>query len=207
MKFKLLLTTAFISLASILVKAEDVSTFSIKGSDNNSFSVQLQNVKNPEIKVSFKDSKGYTLYDETVMQSSLNQKRFNIKDLPTGKYTLIVAYDNIIKIQPIVKSYKAIEIKAEDANTIYEPVFRQHSDYLDINMLCLNKLKYSLSITDNEGHVIYSATTDPNKSLQKRFNLSSLTSGSYTFGIEVNENGMHKEFNKTINWSPLMAES
>lgn len=188
-----------------MVKAENVSKFSVKESDKNSFSLQLLNVKNPKIQVSFKDSKGYTLYNETVLQPSLNKKKFNIKDLPSGIYTLIVAYDNIIKIQPIVKGNKAIEIKAEDAQTIYEPVFRQHSDYLDINMLCLKKMKYSLSIMDSEGHVIYSGATDPNKSLQKRFNLSSLASGRYTFSVEVNEDGIYKEFNKTINWSPMMA--
>ncbi|MFT4666959.1 MAG: hypothetical protein ACI9XB_003927 [Gammaproteobacteria bacterium] len=204
MKSKILITTVMLCFASMVSMAEDLSVFSVKVADKSSFVLKLTNIKQAKIQVTLKDEKGATLYNETLMQASLDQKKYDIGKLSSGNYTLVVAYDAVIKVQPIKKG-KVLEIEAEDLQTIFQPCIRQHSQYLDLDMLCLSDLKISLKITDVDGNVIYKELVQPKGSLQRRFNFSTLEYGLYSFTLIIEDPVLYKEFSETIVLSPVIA--
>lgn len=204
-KSKFMISTILLCLISLVAIAKDQSNFSVKATEANSFVLQLTHVKEAQIQVTLKDVEGETLYNETRLQSSLDQQKYDLRKLPIGDYTLVVVYDGVIKIQPIKKRKDILEIKVEELQTIFQPVFRQHSGYLDLNMLCLSDLNISLKISDAEGNMIYRESVQPNGTLQKRFNLSMLDNGNYTFTVEVDDYVVNEEFVELIEWSSALA--
>jgi len=121
---KVLITTAMLCLVSMITMANEVPVFSIEIADQNSIALQLTNVNEPEIQVTLKDSYGVVLHDETLTQSNVNHRKYNFKNLPVGNYVLMVAYDDIIKVQSINKGYGTLEIDADNLQTIFQPFFR-----------------------------------------------------------------------------------
>jgi len=204
-KIKVLITTAMLCLVSIVAMANELSVFSVKIADKNTIALQLSNVIQNQIQVVLKDSDGFTLHVETLDLSDLNQRKYDLSTLPSGSYTLMVTYDDIIKVQTINKKYKTLEIAAEDLQTIFHPTFRQHSKFVDLNMIALSDQKVHLKIRDGEGRLIYDESNQLNGSFQKRFNLSQLDEGSYTFVVEIVGDNINKEFKEFVNWSPKLA--
>ncbi len=204
-KSKFLITIVLLCFTSLVTIAKDLSVFSVEVVDKNSFAVQLKNVKEAQIVVSLKDAKGVLLHKETFMQNRLDNRMYNLGELPSGGYTLVVVYDTVIKVQEIKKGYEILEIEAENLKTIFQPSFRQHSGFLDLNMLTLFDLKYSLEISDGAGNLIYNELVQPERTLHKRFDLSHLDKGSYVFTIRIMDDVLNNEFTKLIELSPTIA--
>jgi len=115
----------------------------------------MTNEKNTEIEVTIKDEKGVTIHQESFKQSGLVQKQYNLKALPAGNYTIVVGSDKMLKVQSFTKVDGIIKLSAEEEQTIFQPTFRKHSQFIDLNMLCNWNEKVSLSIHDSEGRLIY----------------------------------------------------
>lgn len=196
--FLLICITSLSSLAS---------SFAVNITGDNSFGIELPNKSYDQIQVTLKDVNGYTLYDETFMQSNLSQKTFNLKKLPIGDYILKVAYDVQTKIQAIKKNQKSLEIDANDLQTIFQPTLRLYSDYVDLNMLCLVDLDISLTIKDGDGNTIYNELIQTDEILQKRFNLSMLNEGSYTFKLTIKDPIFFDTYEESIEWMPAVTAS
>ena len=205
MKIKIGIFTVILCLISMVTMANELFVFSVKKTDVNTIALQLTHVNQPEINVNLKDANGNTLYQETLEQNRLEERKYDLHQLPFGDYTLIVAYDHVLKIQPIRKDYNSLEISADEVYTIFQPTFRQHDEYVDLNMLCLGKQKLAVRITDSEGNVIHSERNLSNGSFQKRFNFSQLTKGNYTITLGIDDAIINKEFKQLIKWSPAIA--
>ena len=204
-KSKFLLTTAILCLTGMVAKAGELSVFSVTVADKNAFLLQLTHVEQAQIQVSLMDANGVTLHTETLNQHRVDQRKYDIHELPSGNYSLVVAYDAVVKIQPIKKGYETLEIEPAALQTVFQPVIRQNSMYLDLDMLCLSEsLEVSLKIIDAEGRVVYNEVIQPRGALQKRFNLSKLDKGVYTFSVGLVDNVQIKEFTKDIEWSPAI---
>lgn len=205
-KSKFLLTIAILCFTGMVAVAGNAPVFSVKVVDPNAFLLQLTDVEQAQIQITLRDANGATLHTETLKQNRVDQRKYDIKELPAGNYSLIVAYDAVIKIQPIKKGFDTLEIDAVDLQTVFQPVIRQNSAHLYLDMLCLSEdVEISLAIKDAEGRVIYDEVVQPKGALQKRFNLSRLGKGTYTFTVGVVDTVLIKEFNKTIEWSPTIS--
>jgi len=185
--------------------AKETSVFSVKNAGTNGISLQLTNVIETQIQVSIKDLNGVTLYDDTLSKHKINHRKYDLRNLPIGSYSVIVTYDKMMKIQKIKKQHNSIKIEKDTVQTIFKPTFNEHSDYLDLNILSLSKQNIYLKIEDDEGRIIYTNQNQINGSYQKRFNLSQLQEGSYIFTVEFIKDNINKEFTKSINWVPSIA--
>jgi len=110
-KSKVLIATAMLCLVSMITMANEQPVFSVEIAGKNTIALQLTNVNEPEIQVTLKDSYGVILHDETLVQSNVNHRKYNFQNLPVGSYILMVAYDDVIKVQSIKKEYKTLEIE------------------------------------------------------------------------------------------------
>ena len=202
---KFLITTSILCLVSVMSMAKETSVFSVKNAGTNGISLQLTNVIETQIQVSIKDLNGVTLYDDTLSKHKINHRKYDLRNLPIGSYSVIVTYDKMMKIQKIKKQHNSIKIEKDTVQTIFKPTFNEHSDYLDLNILSLSKQNIYLKIEDDEGRIIYTNQNQINGSYQKRFNLSQLQEGSYIFTVEFIKDNINKEFTKSINWVPSIA--
>jgi len=202
---KFLVTTSILCLVSVMSMAKETSVFSVKNAGTNGISLQLTNVIETQIQVSIKDLNGVTLYDDTLSKHKINHRKYDLRNLPIGSYSVIVTYDKMMKIQKIKKQHNSIKIEKDTVQTIFKPTYKEHSDYLDLNILSLSKQNIYLKIEDDEGRIIYTNQNQINGSYQKRFNLSQLPEGSYIFTVEFIKDNINKEFTKSINWVPSIA--
>jgi len=203
---KFLTTTAFVCFISIMAIANERSTFSVNVAEKNMIHLQLSNTQESQIEVSLIDAFGVLLLDEVLTENKVNHRKYDLHNLPIGCYTLVVAYDNVIKIQTIKKDLETIEIESDKIQTISQPTYRQHAKYVDLNMPCLAKQRFYLKIKDNDGNVIYNNMNERNETLEKRFNLEQLDAGNYTFAVGMIGTGINKVFTQTINWSPIIVK-
>ena len=90
--------------------------------------------------------------------------------------------------------------------TIVKPTFRQHAQYVDLNMLCNWNDEVVLQMTDSEGRILYTETIQVEGSaLQRRFNLSELAADSYSISVRLQNAPLNREFSELIKWSPKLA--
>lgn len=200
---KFLISTALLCFISNITIANEGATFSVNVAEKNMINLQFSDANKSQIEVTIIDVFGIILLDEVLTQKKVNHRKYDLNNLPIGDYTLVVAYDDVIKIQTIKKDIDSIEIESDKVQTIYEPTIRQHDKYVDLNMASNANQKVYLEIRDFEGHVIYSDHNQSTGSLEKRFNLENLESGQYTFALGMIGIGINKEFAKTIKWSPI----
>lgn len=201
MNIKIKFLTVILCFCTLIIKAGDKSILTVKVAENSSLVLQLSNVKEAQIQVTLKDLYGVTLHDETLMQHNLDLRKYNLQELPSGSFSLIVAYDDVIKIQPIKKENDVILIEEDKVQTIFRPTFRQHDTYVDLNMLCLSDKKLTIMIEDDKGQIIYSEVNQPKGTLEKRFNLSKLAEGSYSFSVRFSGHILNREFKEKFQWS------
>lgn len=194
--------TLVLCFACLIAKAD---TFSVTIADKNSFKISLLDRNTDQVQVSLKDNYGASVYEDRIASKKVTSRTYDLHQLPKGRYTLIVAYDKTIKVQTIQKEFDNIEINEAELQTIFEPVFKQHSEYIDLNMLCLTEHNISLYINDNEGNLIYSETTKPHGSLAKRFNLMQLNKGFYTISLRIEDSILDTAFEKSFEWTPVIA--
>jgi hypothetical protein len=189
-----------------LQSAKDLSDLSIKSEGRSTFLLELTNDSELDIKATLKNNEGVTIHYDNLSQPGIIQQRYNLQDLPFGTYTLVVASESVLKIQSIFKNEQGIEVNTEALQTVIQPTYRQHSDFLDLNMLCNWNQEVSLTIRDSEGHLIYNETiVQPEESLQRRFDLSMLKEDSYSITVGLSSAMVNQEFMKLFKWSPAIA--
>jgi hypothetical protein len=189
-----------------LQSAKDLSDLSIKSEGRSTFLLELTNDSELDIKATLKNNEGVTIHYVNLSQPGIIQQRYNLQDLPFGTYTLVVASESVLKIQSIFKNEQGIEVNTEALQTVIQPTYRQHSDFLDLNMLCNWNQEVSLTIRDSEGHLIYNETiVQPEESLQRRFDLSMLKEDSYSITVGLSSAMVNQEFMKLLKWSPAIA--
>lgn len=184
---------------------QGLKEISLRVSSQNALALQMTNEKNSEIEVTIKNEEGVTVHQESFKQSGLVQKQYNLKALPAGKYTIVVGFDKMLKVQSFTKVDGGIKLAEAAQHTIFQPTFRRHSQFIDLNMLCNWNEKVSLSIHDSEGRLIYTEMVKPEGTLERRFNLSNLKEDSYSITVGIENQMVNKEFSELIEWTPTVA--
>lgn len=202
---KVLLTVVAICFVNAVSFAKDSSQLSIQSVKKDVIAIQLSNTSPSQVQVSIKDAQGSTVFEETVLPPQINHRKYNLKLLPTGTYTLHIEYDNVIKIKKVIKKFNNVDLASGNFQTIYKPTFNVHSNYVDLTMKRSDNQKISIEIRDTNGNTIFTEKEQPQGSILKRFNLSQLEEGAYNFYIEVNGIIFNKEFSQAVNWSPSIA--
>ncbi len=176
--------TALIVCFSNIAMAKGGVEFKAEASGNNTFVLKLQNPEQETIRVSLKDLNGVTLHKEMYSQTGVNHP-YNLKNLPEGRYILVVQYDDLIQMQPIKKQDDVLLIEDDSIQTILPPQIDQSAGYLDVKMIYPTNLSVYLEIKDDLGNVLYGRRVRSNGEVQKRFNLKQLESGEYQFSLDI----------------------
>lgn len=154
--------------------------------DEHSFVLRLDQVTDAGIQVQIKDQRGFVLHEEELSQQQAKNRRYDLRNLPAGNYVMIVDFDNQIKVQPIIKSNTAIEVDNDLAETVIKPSLNYSNGLLDANFFAGAATAVDVKIQDNEGLVVYQEHQALDSPFHKRYNLTQLPFGEYTFYFKVN---------------------
>ena len=172
--------------------------FSIQKISKTAFVLNLNNEKETIVSIVLKDMSQYVLLEETLDLSKATHRQYNLKNLPSGEYTLIVDFGSVIKVQSLKMDFNELQFKKSDLTTFYKPVFNFDQDYLDVNMLCMDLKRVRFEFADEAGNVNYAKTVKVENTVGRRFDLSQLDPGKYKLSLAVNERGINRSFSKEI---------
>ncbi|MEM7575045.1 MAG: hypothetical protein AAF433_19220 [Bacteroidota bacterium] len=187
---KSILSLTLLLWSTLLLVAASPINFSTTVLDEHSFVLRLEQVIDTEIQVQIKDQRGFVLHEEGLSQQQAKSRRYDLRNLPAGNYVMIVDFDNQIKVQPIVKSATAIEVDNDLAETVIKPSLNYNNGLLDANFFAGAASAVDVKIQDDEGQVVYQERQELDSPFHKRYNLTQLPWGEYTFYFKVNYDGI-----------------
>lgn len=158
--------------------------------------VDLGAVKREVISIVITDAENNVLLSETVKKSLNFIKRYNMSKLEAGKYTLTVTKKTIKTVQPFEITQNSLDIIKMAKNEKFIPVVSLINDKLDVNVLLKKYGNITVTIFDNQGHLI---TKDKNVNivnLHKRYNVAQLSTGIYVVEINTGEETFYETVKK-----------
>ncbi|MBC7885347.1 MAG: hypothetical protein H7X99_07720 [Saprospiraceae bacterium] len=138
--------------------------------------------KSEKVNVQIKDFTGSVILDETVKNGN-KVRRYNLKNLPNGNYTLEMS--NELKIT--VQEFEILGSQVILSNTLeteYKPVINLFENHIDLNLMTLGK-EASLKILDETNNVLLTEKL-AGPVVSKRYDFSKLSSGDYAVIVEIN---------------------
>jgi len=186
-KFTLVLAASLFTFASI--NAATITTnILIKGS--KSFEINMSNWKTETVDIKIIDDAGVVIYSEE--ETTENNKRYSLKNLPSGAYTVEVSNELKTVENKLLITKEGVTMELESEVT-YNPIFNISDSQIDINYL--NEGKNVTMIISNKLGVVYETKLEGN-SINKRFNIADLPSDEYTIYLSNAQGSFSKVFTK-----------
>lgn len=175
---KVLLTAVMVMASTFAIANDNKPTVRVEKAGLKSVVVFVQGLGKSDTQIKLRDQNGSTLYT-TQMQEGLEfAKRFDLKSLEAGNYTVEVENESSFTAIPVSMNADSAWINTADQVTIMKPVIRQNGEKLDIIFPTDDCDDVLITIYDNRFRKLASESID-GVSL-KRFDLSQLVQGAYT---------------------------
>lgn len=129
--------------------------------------------------VQLRDENGFILHQMVSDNNEKVTKKFDLKSLPAGNYSIEVENETSFSTTPIVVTAAEANVNAADQVVIIKPVIRQNGDMLDIIMPSEDTTAVSVIIYDSNFDQVYKGTMDGSIEM-KRYDLSKLGKGGYS---------------------------
>lgn len=178
----------------------NTNLISLLTTSESSFVLHLPAGSQTSYQLVLKDIDGTVLHDEMIARG-IEEKIFNLKNLPDGQYSLTLLFDNTTKWKNIEIQNGALEVE-DNAKSITNPTILLNGHHLDLNMLCFADEKVSVSIWDSSGNLLSQEFFDANGNIQRRYNLTELPVGEYQISVGLHQGPTDFEFEKLIQWTP-----
>ncbi len=149
------------------------------------------------LKLTLENEAGENLFSESLTKANEFHKKFIVSSLPSGKYFLVVTKNHMTAIQPIEVTDNGVNILENGRIEKFEPWFRQTTpNKIDVDAFFTTASKVELKIWDNEGNLAYHETLNERPVLHKRFDVSKLPAGNYSFQVVTNTDQYSYNFTK-----------
>lgn len=183
----ILLITIFSALSSYASVVEPLAT-SVEG---KTVTVFFDYDKSEEINISIEDSFGFQLYAEKIQSKNRKSRRYNLKQLPNGIYTLKMESNQKVVTKKIRTSRNNSTVLEEKVS--YKPTTIYKDDKWMVNVLALGQ-DVDIKIYDDAYEEVYANKVKNKNVVAKSFDLSELDFGVYTLSITVD----NKNYDKVI---------
>jgi hypothetical protein len=152
---------------------------------NKTLKVKVDKAVNETVEISIETQTGVIIYQETVVRTGA-WKQFDLRQLETGEYRLIVENSRSKTIQPFDVEFTSIKIDASERTIRQLPQILKAGTGIDVRVYLKEKGEIRLSITDNMGFSVFEETIKA-VSLVKHYNLSKLQSGIYFIELKTDD--------------------
>jgi hypothetical protein len=186
-------TQLFILIFSIASLSVFASGNPAVSAEKNKSLVILTNLwKSANVHVQIKEATGAIILEETLKTNKVG-KRYNLKNLPDGQYTIEMFDDLRITSQNFyIKNHEVVV--SNDVNTIYKPFIVTGENNLDVNLMTLGKSAL-LNISDKDNNIVFTEKLNTT-AVHKRFDTTALAAGNYTLSIALNGRSFVHDFTK-----------
>ncbi len=147
-----------------------------------------------DVSIIIKDERSEILHTDAIVAGTAKNRRYNLKNLPIGNYQLVIDGFTKTAIHTINVGYDKVNIETESSKIVFKPMFAFEDNAVELNHLALGK-KVSISISDKDG-VFFNKVYEGIPTINKRFDISDLPSGSYVISLETEEQYVAEAFNK-----------
>lgn len=177
------------------ISTESAMFVEARSNAKNSVDLRLANVPSQKITIRLKDETGSVLYFEKLKQQTAYFKHFVLSELPDGNYCFAISQANtkdIIKKFSIengtvqVDYFKTI-FSNKAAATCALKVISVSKDAANLHLTNNTFKKVTIRLKDQNGKVWYFDKIAAQDTYQKRFVLSHLPDGKYSFSVEADK--------------------
>lgn len=180
---KVLLTAAMVVVSTFALANDDKPNVKVERSGAKSFAVIAYDMGETQTQIQLKSENGSTLYNAVSSNGQHFAKRLDLNTLPSGNYALEVENNGSFTSTPIVIANDSAFVNLADQVTIIKPVICQNGEKLDIILPDEAEAAALVTIYDAQNRKIATESLIGNE--LKRFDLSQLEKGAYTFKVET----------------------
>ncbi|SFD52546.1 T9SS type A sorting domain-containing protein [Spirosoma endophyticum] len=154
--------------------------------------VRLYTKLGESVDVAIIDADGHILYKGVVAKNDAKATSFNLKGLPDGQYYLTASNDTYWMSQGLTIKGNALIIEDRNQQLLAQPTLTAYEkNKFEVNLPTKNVEEASVAIYDAQNVLVQ---TDAFKGSVRRFDLSGLPDGAYTFIVGPNQ----KQFTSSI---------
>jgi len=173
------------------IKAESHFAYSIYAIQKSfKFRLAFENPDAERVNVAIYDQSGKKIFGENMSNTNL-KRDYNLSELGTGSYTIklkVGEFESSRQIE-LGKKPEKIAFKSYISPKLNE---KQGFQVAYEN----NGESVYVTITDQNGVILYSEQTEGDSYFSKRFNLSELKSGNYTVSLTCGDKTIERSFSK-----------
>ncbi len=186
-RFSSIAAIAF-SIFSFTLNAENVErNFTVEGTNIKITAIEnaktvvvtLNNTATGEVTVTLEDASNANLATDKIKSSAYFAKKYNLSQLEAGNYRLVITKNAITTIQPFELTNKNVVLNELDRKEKFLPTVTLKNGKLDVNVLLGNYANINVKVSNNEGTPIFSDKNYVVFTLNKRYDMSKLPSGTY----------------------------
>jgi hypothetical protein len=165
-------------------------------SGSKSFEIHLEDLSKSTVQIRLADRRGEVLISEDVKSQETFARRYNLKLLPDGEYTLSVDDGMSTTLQPVLITDACVVIPSDREQKLFKPSVQVQDETgkIDFTLLCLNESLVTIRITDHTGNTSYVDSSNEQGSVQRRFDISALAPGKYTVQTTVRTGNTEKTY-------------
>lgn len=144
--------------------------------------VNVEKTVGETVEVSIETIDGVTIHTNRIEKNE-KWKRYDLRQLPIGKYRLVVVKNKAKMIQPFTLNFDAITINESEQEISMLPRIKLNDKKLEVRVFSSPSNSITMKIIDNFGITAYEETVQA-KSLARFYDVSKLASGIYV--VEIN---------------------
>ena len=141
---------------------------------------------NSHAKIELLDQQGIIL-TSTKVKSINYQSIFDLTVLPQGKYFLSIQLGTKEWVQPIKLEVDRVNIDKKAIREYFSPVFHPNGNKLDLILLNQFLSPVEIHILNENGQAVFNEKLGSVLRVEKRFDLSTLESGTYTMVVNAHD--------------------
>jgi flagellar hook assembly protein FlgD len=139
-------------------------------------------ITSEETIISIVDTEGIIIFSEKVVGTKVYSKKFDLKNLPQGRYFLEV--EDSVKETSFSFLVGDVAIEIIEKIEQVKPVFKQKEGRVFMNFLNLDEQEVKIKVLDGEGHVVFAESISNEQVIEKVFNFESAFASSYTLFVK-----------------------
>lgn len=133
------------------------------------------------VDVAIIDADGNVLYRGTITKNATRSTSFNLANLPDGQYFLTASNDAWWMSQGLTIKANAVNVDERNVQQLAEPTLTAYEkNKFEVTLPSKNVQEATVAIYDTQNVLV---ETDTMRGSSRRFDLSSLPSGAYTFVV------------------------
>lgn len=158
------------------------------------FYLALENVS-VETSIRIVDVEGFTLVEESAAANETFEKVFNLENLKSGRYTLIIKSSYKETVQPITVTGRHLIVDESKRQEYFPAIINTVGESVNLSLLNPTKSQVTFSILNNAGDVLYRDVLKDMVTIEKIYDLSQMSEGRYTIRV----NTSHETFYHNVN--------